>query len=375
MSEVPIYFYQSESTPEKYALNVKPNQTIKYSWDEPIMEKKLVFGVKGGTSDILDFSLLDDKKFLFYDNFIYIVFEKANAAGKETTNATTTNLASSEFVLASINNKVFIDYKESGNRNQLWYLTSDGFLVHEGSSPPKELMHTTGMSNQYVLDIEDVAPQPNRSMMLTLRKPDQRRFNTQKWQFNRQDNGLLCCRVFNMCLQIDGELKRMARVVLGPTKNIALNKDMIKVSSQSLRPGSGNLSLEMVTDGPTRVITIININEKNHSSITWKSASSSSSSSEAKAKRDDVGLLRTNRAAGGSSNKGRSLEVYVNLTGGIGISLIHWMKQEYEELLYGYLKSLEVNFEQNSLEQKLMLNVQSIQVSFFQFIKGSKLAI
>jgi len=182
---VPIYFYQSESAPEKYSLNVKPNQTTKYSWDEPTSEKKLALGVKGGTSDLLDFSLLDDKKFLFYDNFIYIVFEKVQTK-EGPTNATSIKLATSNlntpvFVLASINNKVFIDHKESGNRNQLWYLTSDGFLAHEGSSPPKELMQTTGISSQYVLDIEDVAPQPNRAMALTLRKPDPRRVNTQRW--------------------------------------------------------------------------------------------------------------------------------------------------------------------------------------------------
>ena len=143
----------------------------------------------------------------------------------------------------------------------------------------------------------------------------------------------------------------MARVVLGPTGRVALNGATIKVASQSLRPGSGHLSVEMVTDGPSRVITVANVGGRNCSAITWKP----------RADEGERGLLRS----GANSGKGKCLEVYVNLTGGIGVSLIQWLKQEYEELIYGYLKSLEVNFEQNSLEQTLTLNVQSIQVSCY----------
>lgn len=348
-SEIPVYFYQSESAPETYSISVKANQTMKYSWDEPIMEKKLIVGVKGGTSELFDFHLLDDKKFLFYENFIYVVFEKT---GKKSDKS---KLNDHEFVLASINNKVFIDHKESGKRSQLWNLTSEGFLVHEGSSPPRDLMQNTDISKMFVLDIEDVAPQPNRFMSLTLSKPDSRRYNTQKWSF--QSNGLLCCRVLNMCLQIDGELTKMARVVLGPSKNLSKNNEMITVLRQSLRPGSGNLSVEMITDGPTRLIVISNINEKSFTSINWKSEVDFKSN-----EKDDLQVKKTRK---------KTLEIYVNLTGGIGVSLVHWFKQEYEELVYGCFKSLEINFEQNNLEQKLMLNVQSIQVCN-QLLNASK---
>ena len=203
-------------SPENYSITVKPSQSLKYSWDEPILEKKLIVGVKGGTSDLLDFTLLDDHKLLFYENYIYIVFTKNEKKMKSS------NLNESEFVLTSINNKVYIDYKESGNRSQLWKLTQEGFLIHEGSSPPKELMQNTELRNRYVLDIEDVAPQPNRCMSLTLRKPDPRRVNTQKWTF--QSDGFLCCRVFNMCLQVEGDLKMKSRVVLGPSKNVAISR-------------------------------------------------------------------------------------------------------------------------------------------------------
>jgi len=300
------------------------------------MDKSLIFAVKGGTQSLLDFTLLDDTKLLFYENFIYILFTSSQQPSAPT-------LTASQLVLTSTNNKVYIDYKESGNRSQLWRLTSEGFLVHEGSSPPKEITQNNAelVGNRYVLDIEDVAPQPNRCMPLTLRRPDSRRHNTQKWSFHA--DGLLCCRVLNMCLQIEGSLVQKARVVLGPARNLT-PANRVYVARESLRPGSGSLSVEMITDGPTRVITVANINERSAGMIRWEK--------EKELAEEDVKGLK------------RSLEVYVNLTGGIGISLVHWLDQEYEELVYGYLKSLEVNFEQDSMEQKLMLNVQTIQVRF-----------
>ena len=127
---------------------------------------------------------------------------------------------------------------------------------------------------------------------------------------------------------------------------------MIMVSKKTLRPGSGNLGVEMITDGPTRFITITNINEKSHHSINWEFENKEDKSIQSK-------------------KISKSVEIYINLTGGIGISLVHWFKQEYEELVYGYLKSIEINFEQNNLEQKIMLNVQSIQLCN-QLLNASK---
>ena len=65
-----------------------------------------------------------------------------------------------------------------------------------------------------------------------------------------------------------------------------------------------------------------------------------------------------------SSNQPKeiSYEFYINLTGGIGISVIQWLNQEYEELMYVNLKLLEINFEQSQNEQKVVLKIQSIQV-------------
>lgn len=121
-----------------------------------------------------------------------------------------------KLVLTCVNSRIYLDEKETGNRAQLWSLTLDGYLVHEGSSPPRDLDSSTAASaTRYVLDIEDSAPRPNHLIALTLRRPDLRRKNTQTWTFDEQ-MGLLRCNVKNMCLQVYGEFKRYAKVVLGP---------------------------------------------------------------------------------------------------------------------------------------------------------------
>ncbi len=218
MSQVPLYFFQSQSIEEKYSITVKPNQKLDYSWDEPILEKKLTIGVKGGTSEYLDFSLLEDKKYMYYENFTYIVFSNGEIKPDELHSS----LNSSEFVLTAANSKVFIERKESGNRAQLWHLTADGYVIHEGSSSPKELSMNNAnidVSNRFVLDIDDVAPRPSHFTQLTLRRPDTRRNNTQRWSF--QADNQMCCLVKNMCVLIEGDFQSNARVGLGSLKNIS----------------------------------------------------------------------------------------------------------------------------------------------------------
>lgn len=133
-------------------------------------------------------------------------------------------------VLTCVNNRIYLDEKEPGNRAQLWTLTLDGYLIHEGSSPPRDLPSSQaaadlaadmangaagGGGTRYVLDIEEAAPRPNHLIQLTLRRPDMRRKNTQLWLFDDKAS-LLVCNVRNMCLQVYGEFKRYAKVVLGP---------------------------------------------------------------------------------------------------------------------------------------------------------------
>ena len=105
----------------------------------------------------------------------------------------------------------------------------------------------------------------------------------------------------------------------------------IQVCKEHLRPGSGYLSIEMLTDGPTRLLKIENVDSTLNEKL---------SNDEIKVK----------------TPKSKTLETYINLTGGIGISLIHWFNQEYEELLYGCLKSLDLTFDQDEMSQKFTVS-------------------
>jgi len=93
--------------------------------------------------------------------------------------------------------------QEPGKRSQLWRMSSTGMLQHEGSSAPQDPHKSmsssaaslkSSSSVTYVLDIKDIALQPDREVPLTLRKPEERRRSTQIWQFKvcRSNTAVLC---------------------------------------------------------------------------------------------------------------------------------------------------------------------------------------
>lgn len=131
----------------------------------------------------------------------------------------------------------------------------------------------------------------------------------------------------------------------------------MNVYKEQLRPGSGHILVKALTDGPTRVLKLTNIKNKSFMSINWEKNQNSANDES----NIDSSLVHSPPPSTPSQTS-KSIELYVNLTGGIGISLIQWLNQEYEELFYVYLKSLELNFDQNMIEQKLLLGIQSIQV-------------
>lgn len=105
-------------------------------------------------------------------------------------------MESQELVLDVLKNfHVILNRKSQGQRSQLWRMTPEGRLHHEGSSPPS----STKTDNILVLDIEGTAPQPNTYSRLILRKIDPRRKSTQTWKFT--DDGRLCCAHNTMCVQ------------------------------------------------------------------------------------------------------------------------------------------------------------------------------
>ena len=103
--------------------------------------------------------------------------------------------------------------QEPGNRNQLWRMTGSGMLQHEGASAPRDPNDYNKPSSSssrghqqhkgviYVLDVSDNALAPGRETTLMLRRPDERRATTQRWQFT--EDGRLCCAASRaICVQV-----------------------------------------------------------------------------------------------------------------------------------------------------------------------------
>jgi len=94
--------------------------------------------------------------------------------------------------------------KEQGKRSQLWRMTSQGMLQHEGSSAPRDprIKKTSANDVTYVLDIADIALRPSVEVSLILRKPDERRKTTQTWKFTEvtfDDTFLyVCCMIIHL---------------------------------------------------------------------------------------------------------------------------------------------------------------------------------
>jgi vacuolar protein sorting-associated protein 13D len=110
------------------------------------------------------------------------------------------DVESQELVLDVVKtNQVILSRKRHGLRSQLWRMTPEGRLQHEGSSPPSYPHQQTKSNNILVLDIENTAPQPNTYSRLVLRRVDPRRRSTQTWRFTEE--GRLCCVHCNMCVQ------------------------------------------------------------------------------------------------------------------------------------------------------------------------------
>ncbi|XP_044753631.1 vacuolar protein sorting-associated protein 13D [Coccinella septempunctata] len=264
-SEVSLTFAQS-SCKEVHHSTARAHSSIPYAWDQPTQPPLLNVVAPGGVTKTYDMSALGPCAGLTYENFIYIAF--VGTFKSDILNPL--DVENQELVLDVTNgNQVVLARKRHGLRSQLWRMTSTGHIQHEGSSPPYH-PNQSRSDHVLVLDIEGNAPQPNCFSRLMLRRMDPRRVSTQLWRFT--DDGLLCCAHYNMCVQAqDGfyGLRPGNTVVLGlPSTNSRKMTDKgvpieQAVGRQRLRPGSGFLSVEIIMDGPTRVLVIKDMKEKN----------------------------------------------------------------------------------------------------------------
>uniref|UniRef100_A0A2C9LEM5 UBA domain-containing protein n=1 Tax=Biomphalaria glabrata TaxID=6526 RepID=A0A2C9LEM5_BIOGL len=262
--DIPVLFYQTNTSDDRLKSFIKPYSSCPYAWDEPtIRPLQLTLGIMGGTSANYSLDKLEEGEQLHYENFIYIVATATFDRGwpKET----------SELVLDCEHSpNVVFRKKENSKRSQLWRMTGSGMLEHEGSTAPRDPRNPKSNSEPgLVLDIADMAPRLDNPAPLVLKKPDARRKTTQTWRFT--EDGHLMCLVANMCVQAIGGDKGLqdgALAIFGPLPDqksfspspVIFNHTLI--SRQKLRPGSGCVSVRVSVDGPIRVIELVDIQQR-----------------------------------------------------------------------------------------------------------------
>ncbi|RZC42308.1 vacuolar protein sorting-associated protein 13D [Asbolus verrucosus] len=335
-SEVTITFAQTSCRDLMHS-TARAHSSVPYAWDQPTERQSLTVTVPGGVSETYDLNKLGKASGLTYENFIYIAFTgtfKNCFSGQDVMDPL--DVESQELVLDVVkNNQIILNRKRHGQRSQLWRMTPEGRLQHEGSSPPSHPHQPTKSDNILVLDIENTAPQPNTYSRLMLRRIDPRRRSTQTWRFT--DDERLCCAHYNMCVQAqDGffGLRQGNSAVLGfpqpichklTDKGIPIEQ---AINRQRLRPGSGLLSVSITMDGPTRVLGIKDIKEARMYATPDEREWSSISSKQ-----------RPNLIVHDNDDKkdNKELQITINLEG-LGISLV--CCKTPEELLYALFSNI-----------------------------------
>ncbi|CAH1990127.1 unnamed protein product [Acanthoscelides obtectus] len=356
-SEVSITFGQSCCVDVMHS-TARAHSSVPYAWDEPTRDHSVRLVAPGGVSNTYRVSMLGPAPGLTYENFIYIAFTgtfKSHHPGVRDPN----NVECQELVLDVAKSAlVYLNHKIPGERSQLWRMTSEGYLQHEGSSPPLHPNQSRSRSNTLVLDIESTAPQPNTYSRLMLRRIDPRRRSTQKWRFTEE--GRLCCDHHNMCVQaMDGfyGLRAGNAAVLGlpqPVCHKVTEKGLPieqHIEHQRLRPGSGFLSVDIHMDGPTQVISIKDIKE----SKVYASPDDREWGTISQSQRPN--LSSTDEVP--SPENSKELQFGVNLKG-LGVSLV--CRKAPEELLYAHFAKIVGETVITSKSKKLSISVKDIQI-------------
>ncbi|XP_029689291.1 vacuolar protein sorting-associated protein 13D isoform X3 [Takifugu rubripes] len=347
MSEVPIQFWQHEVADMRLRTEVKSSSVLDYACDEPTLPPHLTLTVKGaGSSEVTaDMNFFREYNKLYYENFIYIAATHTFSQTVEKRPVGKKRLVSCAELVLDVDTKtqrVILKKKEPGKRSQLWRMTGSGMLCHEGSSPPQNKpAQPRPLDSSLVLDIAGLAAVTDNSFEpLKLRRPDSRRSTTQTWNFS---SGMLTCGLPRLVVQAKGGVEGLydgAEVVLGPDSGLLEPGPEQQFINQKMRPGSGVLSVQVLPDGPTRVLQI--------SDFYQRRMIQSSSSVEQDRSKDWV-----------KPESEQELEVLVNLEEGVGVSLVNKVP---EELVFVTLSGIRVHFTRTTANEVLEVSIQRIQV-------------
>ncbi|XP_056240495.1 intermembrane lipid transfer protein VPS13D isoform X3 [Seriola aureovittata] len=348
MSEVPIQFWQHGVADIRLHTEVKAGSELDYACDEPTLPPYLTLTVKGaGSSEVTaDMNFFREYNKLYYENFIYIAATHTFSQNAEKRPVGKKRLVSCAELVLDVDTKtqrVILKKKEPGKRSQLWRMTGTGMLCHEGSSPPQSKpAQPRPLDSSLVLDIAGLAAVSDNSFEpLMLRRPDSRRSTTQTWYFS---SGMLTCGLPRLVVQVKGGVAGLydgAQVVLGPDSGLLQPGPEQQFINQKMRPGSGVLSVQVLPDGPTRVLQISDFNQRR--------MIRSSPSTEHDRSKEDVKKREPEQ----------ELEVLVNLDEGLGVSLVNKVP---EELVFTTLSGIDVHFIRTAANEVLELSIQNIQV-------------
>ncbi|CAG9818576.1 unnamed protein product [Phaedon cochleariae] len=355
-SEVSIMFGQSCHVDFAHS-TARAHSSVPYAWDEPTKTHSMRLVAPGGVWNDYGMGGLGSAPGLTYENFIYIAFAGTfkNPRGIRDPN----DVESQELVLDVVKHtKVILAHKIPSERSQLWRMTSEGYLQHEGSNPPLPPGQPQSRDSILVLDIESTAPQPNTYSRLMLRRIDPRRKSTQKWRFT--EDGRLCCDHCNMCVQaVDGfyGLRPGNAAVLGLPQPVCykLTDRGVPIEHcierQRLRPGSGFLAVHVHMDGPTQVVSVKDLKEKRTYAAPdereWGAISV-----------DQRPNLAVDEAGDGNSND-MEMQFRVHLRG-LGISLV--CRKTPEELLYSHFSTIVAEASLTSQSNQFCISIKDIQI-------------
>lgn len=348
ISEVPIQFWQHGVADLRLHTEVKAGAVLDYACDEPTLPPYLTLTVKGaGSSEVTsDMNFFREYNKLYYENFIYIAATYTFSPNVEKRPVGKKRMVSCAELVLDVDTKtqrVILKKKEPGKRSQLWRMTGTGMLCHEGSSPPQSKpAQPRPLDSSLVLDIAGLAAVSDNSFEpLMLRRPDSRRSTTQTWYFS---SGMLTCGLPRLVVQVKGGVAGLydgVEVVLGPDSGLQEPGPEQQFINQKMRPGSGVLSVQVLPDGPTRVLQISDFNQR-------RMIRSSSSTEQEKGKEDVK-----------KKEPEQELEVLVNLEEGLGVSLVNKVP---EELVFTTLSGIDVHFTRTATNEVLELSIQNIQV-------------
>ncbi|XP_076807510.1 intermembrane lipid transfer protein VPS13D-like [Clavelina lepadiformis] len=354
VSSAPIIFKQA-GTDESYNTEVPAETQLAYACDEPCLPQMIECNVLGGSDQVkMDMTCVGLEKQLYYENYIYITL-----GSPPRLLSTMDHLSRGRVVLVldvqggQKSHYITLQPLRTGKRSQLWRMTSEGRIYHEGSSPPEKesASHENSRPRQQrsglVLDIAEMAINQSRQLdqgiLLALRQHDERRRSTQTWLFG--DDGRLKCRHRNLCVQANTLTVGSPAVLASyDERRVCLPNELC--SHHKLIPGSGMLSLKVIRDGPTRVLRIVDIRQKR---------------AKVFAKETDWTLLEYNAESSSKSaaGLGSKFSVSMSMPKGVGISLI---SNAPEELLYLTMNGVHLNVSGSGTEQIFSLRVQKTQI-------------